>query len=587
MKNSGKTLLLVEDERITARITKRVLEGYGYRMVTANTGEEAVCATAQRDDIDLVLMDIDLGGGIDGAQAARLILEHRDIPIVFLSSHTEPEFVARTERIASYGYVVKTSSNAVLNTSIQMAFRLFDAKKSLKDSELRYSRMISNIADVIVIIDDDGITRYKSPNASCSFGWTPEDVVGKSAFIHVHPDDLDAARKLKIELSAEHGATGTMELRYRCKDGRYVWVEITIANMLHDPFIQGFLGNYRDISVRKQAEQLLRESELRYKALHNASFSGIAIHEHGIILDCNQRLSEITGYSMDELIGMDGLRLFPEGDRQRVRDKIRGGTELPYGAVGIRKNGEEYAVNIRGRNMPYHGRQVRVVEFRDLSDVQKEQMLRRKGERKIRDLLAEKEILLKEVHHRIKNNMYQVYSLLLLQADSVAEQSARQALEEAAQRVQSMMLLYSKIYQSSDFTELPVQEYLTLLIDEILVNFSGSHAIAIEKQIEEFTLDTKQVQALGIIINELLTNSMKHAFVGRSSGKIEIFAGMQDSTVVLKIQDTGVGVPRGFQLETRTGFGLMVVQDLVKQLRGEIRITREKNGTLCALQFKR
>jgi CheY-like chemotaxis protein len=123
-----KTILLVEDEAIIALTEKMTLEKYGYRVITARTGEEAVATVEKTPAIDLILMDINLGTGIDGTEAAAIILRQRDIPVVFLSSHTEPEVVAKTEKITSYGYVVKDSSGTVLDASIKMAFKLFEAK---------------------------------------------------------------------------------------------------------------------------------------------------------------------------------------------------------------------------------------------------------------------------------------------------------------------------------------------------------------------------------------------------------------------------------------------------------------------------
>jgi CheY-like chemotaxis protein len=105
-----KTILLVDDEAIIAMAEKMTLEKYGYKVITAHTGEEAVAAVRKTPAIDLVLMDINLGSGMDGPEAAALILKDRDLPVVFLSSHIEPEVVAKTEKITSYGYVVKNSS---------------------------------------------------------------------------------------------------------------------------------------------------------------------------------------------------------------------------------------------------------------------------------------------------------------------------------------------------------------------------------------------------------------------------------------------------------------------------------------------
>ena len=132
MQGSPKTILLVEDEALIALSEVKQLEKAGYRVIHSLTGEKAIeIVDANPGGINLVLMDIDLGKGIDGTQTAEQILLSSDIPILFLSSHTEPEIVSKTEKITSYGYVVKSSSFTVVDASIKMAFRLFAASRQL------------------------------------------------------------------------------------------------------------------------------------------------------------------------------------------------------------------------------------------------------------------------------------------------------------------------------------------------------------------------------------------------------------------------------------------------------------------------
>ena len=132
-----KTILLVEDDELLSMVEKEILENFGYKVVIANSGEEAVEIVGKTPAIDLVLMDINLGAGIDGTEVAVLILKHHEIPVVFLSSHTEREIVAKTEKITSYGYVVKGSGPTVLQASIKMAFKLFEAKKKEMEKEAK------------------------------------------------------------------------------------------------------------------------------------------------------------------------------------------------------------------------------------------------------------------------------------------------------------------------------------------------------------------------------------------------------------------------------------------------------------------
>jgi len=134
------------------------------------------------------------------------------------------------------------------------------------------------------------------------------------------------------------------------------------------------------------AKNNAEESELRFKALHNASFGGIAIHDQGIILDCNQGLSEISGYSFNELIGMDGLLLVVEKYRAEVRNNILKGFQKPYEVMGLRKNGEEYYLRLEARNIPYKGKPVRAVEFRDITREKQDELTIKESEEKLKFL---------------------------------------------------------------------------------------------------------------------------------------------------------------------------------------------------------
>ena len=187
MDDSGKKkVLLVEDEAIIAMNEKMVLERNGYSVLIAGNGDKAVRLATSDSGIDLVLMDIDLGKGMDGTEAARMILANRDLPIVFLSSHTEPEVVEKTEGITSFGYIVKNSGETVLLASIKMAFRLFDSRQRelAKEAALVQSqgRLLSILSAAPVGIGMVVNRVIVSVNAKlCDMtGYESDDLVGRS-----------------------------------------------------------------------------------------------------------------------------------------------------------------------------------------------------------------------------------------------------------------------------------------------------------------------------------------------------------------------------------------------------------------------
>ena len=210
---------------------------------------------------------------------------------------------------------------------------------------------------------------------------------------------------------------------------------------------------------------------------------------------------------------------------------------------------------------------------------------KRKAEDEIKSLLAEKELILKEVHHRIKNNMATILGFLTLQADASKEPSAAIALKDAESRVQTMMILYDKLYNSSNYSDISIKEYLTTLIDQIVLNFPNANSVKIEKDLEDFVIDSKRSSAIGIILNELITNTMKYAFDDKTKGLIKISTQVKEGIATLIIADNGKGLPESINIENSTGFGLILVGMLARQLNGKIKFENE-NGTKIVLEFK-
>jgi len=209
---------------------------------------------------------------------------------------------------------------------------------------------------------------------------------------------------------------------------------------------------------------------------------------------------------------------------------------------------------------------------------------RKAADERIKNLLTEKELILQEVHHRIKNNMNTIRGLLYLQGAEMKDPAAAEALHDAETRVQSMMILYDKLYSSHDYKEMSVKSYLGPLLDEILENFTNRSIVQVEKDIEDFVLEANIVFPLGIIVNELLTNIMKYAFIGRNNGVISLSALKKGKQVVITLSDDGNGIPESVSFESSTGFGLNLVGMLTTQIGGSIRIERG-DGTKFVLEF--
>ncbi len=294
--------------------------------------------------------------------------------------------------IKAYAAVVKEEKGQSVRM-IGVNFDITDQKlsqKAIVESEKKYRLLADNISDVIWIRDLDLNLTYISPSIKKQSGFSVEEKLNQPLQESMTPESvalsLDRLQQyLESERAGELDPSTaiTIELDIYRSDGTTYPVESTVSFLRDDQGEAiGIIGVNREITDRKEAENALQESEERFRSLHNASFGGIAIHDKGRILECNQGMSEMTGYSLDELIGMDGLLLIAESKRELVMEKIMTGYEKPYEAIGLRKNGEEYPLRLEARNIPYRGKQVRTVEFRDITDSrQAEEALRASEER--------------------------------------------------------------------------------------------------------------------------------------------------------------------------------------------------------------
>ena len=722
-----KTILLVEDEILIAMAEKMILKKHKFNVIISNTGENAVEIIGKTPDIDLVLMDIDLGNGIDGTQAAGIILEKRDLPVIFLSSHTEYEVVEKTEGITSYGYIVKNSGETVLIASIKMAFRLFDAKmkakekenalrksettllhaqrvahvgsweidmntkrvvaseetrciyglegqewtineiqvvplpeyRSLLDSALRglieqelsydiefrirrtndgefrdihsvaeYDRerniIIGTLQDItdrkiaeeklkernqfieslinlnpnIIYIYDliDKINVYSNDGIHKILGYTAEEIkeFGSTVIYSLmHPDDFDYYSKniLPGYIQAKDNEIISHIYRMKHKNGEWGWLESNecIYKRLHDGKPHQIFGVIQDITERRRAEDVLRENENRFRRIaaitSDIAYSCRTGEDGSFAIDwITGAVSRITGYSCEDIREQGCWRfLVVEEDIDLFEKNVIGLAPGFQGACELRirnKNGGVVWVSSFAECVPDPQIPDRLLIYGGLADISE----RKRAYVEIKRQLSEKEILLKEVHHRIKNNIASVGSLLLLQLQSITNPEAVSALKNAIGRVNSMRLLYDKLLLTEGYKDISVKNYIESLIDTVVTLYSNNSNITLDKRIDDFHLDTKKLFPLGVIINELITNIMKYSFVNRDAGLIQIILTKADKHVKLTIQDNGNGPPDGFDIKDSNGFGLMIVKMLSQQLGGNF-IIEKHEGTRCIFEY--
>ena len=209
------------------------------------------------------------------------------------------------------------------------------------------------------------------------------------------------------------------------------------------------------------------------------------------------------------------------------------------------------------------------------------------AENQIREALSEKEVLLKEVHHRVKNNLQVISSLLNLQAAEVSDTKTIEALTESQNRVRSMALIHEKLYQSNDLARIDFAGYLESLVSSLSQTYRvNSKKVSLKVHSDNITLNIDSAIPCGLIINELVSNSLKYAFPADSSGKVEIICKRsQGNRCTLIVADDGVGLPAGFNFDESSSLGLKLVTSLIKQVNGALVIDR-KHGIRYEIYFK-
>ncbi len=215
---------------------------------------------------------------------------------------------------------------------------------------------------------------------------------------------------------------------------------------------------------------------------------------------------------------------------------------------------------------------------------------RKQAEEQIKTSLREKEVLLKEIHHRVKNNLQIISSLLHLQSGYIKDKNTLDVFKNSRERVYAMALIHEKLYESKDLSKIDFREYIHSLIIHLFDSYSlKSEQVQLKMQIEDVVLDIETAIPLGLIINELVSNSLKHAFPASRKGEIQVnlkYSENEEYDHILTVEDNGVGFPDHLDFRACDSLGMVLVHSLVKKLKGVLDLER-KNGTSFTIKFKK
>ncbi|MFP4430517.1 MAG: PAS domain-containing protein [Spirochaetaceae bacterium] len=579
-------LLLVEDEAIVALATTSFLKGAGYDVEIAPTGEDAVAAVAEAETggrpFDLVLMDIDLGPGIDGVDTARRILEERRLPIVFHTGHSEDAVVRRVRSVTRYGYVLKSSGELILKLSIEMALDLFRAHEETRAREQELEAIYRHAPVLMFIVDDEN--RVVKSNRD---GSLPESIGAAVGCLYAARDPGLCGRgptcdECELRRIVEATLDGSQDFEN---------VNISFPTKMSVSAAPLFQGTRRSalVTVDPRREQSLSESREQYRLL--VETTDAVPWEYDIPSDTwtyvAPQVETILGYPPEAWDGvgfwMDLLHPEDQGWAADYCDRCTARGEDHVFEYRLRTPDGSYIwirdlVKVEmeaGRPVRLRGFMINITE-------------RRISEDRVAALLEEKEMLLQELTHRVKNNLTTLSSLLLLQEDAAAGDEVRSALGEARRRVETLYRVYALLNDRAIDGTIDLKEYLESLIPGVAETGLISSRIAITAEVASVTLPTDSAIALGMITNELVTNSIKHAFPRGVSGTIAVAVTAEtDERCYLTVRDDGVGFVPGGDAEDGTGpgVGLTLVEGLARQIGANVGIETGAKGTSVEIRF--
>jgi len=628
-----KTILLVEDEPVTSIVEKNILEKHGYNVITADTGGKAIETVEATPSIDLILMDINLGSGMDGATAAEKILKTHDLPLIFLSSHTEREVIEKIEKITSYGYIVKTSGNTVLIASIKMAFRLFEAQmknkeqaQMLRESERNLSMTLKSIGDAVIATDTEGRIVRMNTVAEQLTGWNMGEALGRPLDEVFHIINQHTRQRVEnpvakvLQTGKTHGLANDTVLVSR--QGTEYVIADSVAAIVDDKTGQtvGVVLVFRDVTEDHVVREALRESEERYRVLFEGSATGILMAnvENKQFDYANPSICRMLGYTKEELTRLGIADIHPKDALEHVvaefEAQMRGEKILASALPCLRKDGTVFYADIISAALVSSGKSWGVGFFDDITE-------RKQAEEKLKDVrkklvqsdkLAAVGLMAAGVAHEINNPLAVIMSSIQMLLERIKKEGAAnidsniytKALdmtERATNRCRKIvagLLVFSAPARFQldpiDIREV-VEESLDILKDQI-----KAHKVKI---IRDFASHLPLLKAdkykLGGVFSNLITNACDAMPEG---GQLKITTRLSQprtealreavdearKTVEIEFSDTGEGISEENMIRIfdpffttkdtnkGTGLGLSICYGIIKEHGGFIDVKSEK-----------
>jgi len=584
-------VLIVEDSKDDTEVIRLEFKRRGYAIEWDRVeNSEDMKKALKKQQWDLIVSDYSMPH-FNGLEALELAREKcSDLPFILVSGAIGEETAVEVMKKGAHDYIMKDSlvrlvpavERELKDAAIRREKRKAD--KALRESEKKFRVITENSADAIFITNQKGEYIYVNKAASDMLGYTQNELT-KMSIPDISPRYTDDGPPKEFRQLLETGNLFS-EIELQRKDGTIVSVEIN-AVILPNKMI---FGSCRDIVERKKAEKALKESEERYQLAVDATQDGIWDWDITTGVDYfSPRWCEIIGYSYDDLeLPHDydswASRIHPD-DYERVQDALKAhieeGKEYNVDYRHRHKSGKFRWQNSKGKVIfDDDGKPIRMVGcIRDITE-------KKKTDEKIKKDIKEKEIMLHEIHHRVKNNMQIITSLIRLQSQDLKNEEDKEKFMVTQNRIRAMALIHENLYESSNLSQINFSKYVKRMTTHLrAVHSTLSDRVKFNIDAEKIILDINQAIPCGLIINELVTNSLTHGFPKGKKGSISVNINAdKKGNVTLIVADSGVGLPSKFNFQNPKALGMRLVSDLVKQLKGTIKLMREK-GTIVTINF--
>ncbi len=586
-------VLMVDDEAGVLEISKLFLERKGtIRVDTAISATEAL-EKLKKHSYDAVVADY-LMPGTDGIEFLKILRERSiDIPFILFTRKERNAVVIEALHSGADYYIQKgmdvEPQFAELEHLISCAIRHKRAEQDLSQSEERFRAIFESAPIGILSFKGDGYCTQANPAFFGILGIPDRGKINELNLFRlgiITPplgQDLREGKSISLNYSVPWDDI-VLPFMLGVKGKDPLQLDIHIAPLLqqkteHDG---GYIALFIDITEEVASKDALFEAQERYHALfENATDPTFITDMGGKVIEVNLVAEQTLGYSRDRIMRMNSNELEDASfitDRAAWLNNLRENGKAMYETVFLLGDGKIMPVEVSGRIILYRDVPSILFTARDITD-------RKKYEQKLKASLKEKEVLLKEVHHRVKNNMQVISSLIHLQSSLIKDPEAIEQFVQCERRVRSMSLVHEALYQSKDLALISASHYIRKLGSDILGYSHLAGDISVEYDTEDIDIDLNTAIPLGLILNELVTNSLKYAFVGKETGIIRImFKKSGEKDLMLVVHDNGIGLSEYFDIDSQDTLGMQLVKVLAGQLDGSIGIDRA-DGARFEIRF--